>query len=176
MKNTTNTSNGSTNTWKAKLIELFKNIQNDDELKSYYHDNNFNLLNAKVHLGVFNEPFLSLIFEEKKTIESRFSKNKISPFNKAQKGDIVFLKKSGGPISGFFIVKNIHYYETPSNEELNHIKKEYSEGICVNAVNDFWEKRIAARYISLLEIECTKRLKPFLIDKKDRLAWIVVEK
>lgn len=34
-----------------------------------------------LHLGIFTEPRLTYMLEGKKTIESRFSKNKILPFN-----------------------------------------------------------------------------------------------
>lgn len=34
----------------------------------------------KIHLGIFNEPCLSYMLDRKKTIESRFSKNKIAPY------------------------------------------------------------------------------------------------
>ncbi|MCI9434957.1 MAG: hypothetical protein HFI86_06785 [Bacilli bacterium] len=41
--------------------------------------------NQKIHLGIFSEPYLTYMLEGKKTIESRFSKNKIVPYNKIQK-------------------------------------------------------------------------------------------
>lgn len=174
MMNTMNISNGFISTWKAKLHELSRELLKSKDLKKYYQKLDVDTNNVNVHLAIFNEPFLSLIFAGKKTIESRFSKNKISPFYKAKKGDIVFIKKSGGAVLGYFIVGDAHYYNMPKDEELKAIKNKYSEGICTFATSDFWERRISARYISLLEIVAIKKIHPFSIDKKDRQAWAII--
>ena len=38
------------------------------------------LENANLHLGVFAEPWLSYMLDGRKTIESRFGKNRIAPY------------------------------------------------------------------------------------------------
>ncbi len=176
MKNITNISNGSTITWKAKLLDLSNNLIKEDVLAIHYKDEKIDIACINVHLAIFNEPFLSLIFEGKKTIESRFSKNRINPFEKAKKGDIIFIKKSGSQVLGFFVVGQTYYYHLPKERDLNKIKNKYSEAICSSATVDFWESRNSARYISLLEITETKHLQPFNIDKRDRMAWVTLNK
>jgi len=59
-----------------------------------------NSLKKTIHLAIFIEPYLDLIFKGKKTIESRFSINKILPYHKIQIGDVILLKKSSGKIEG----------------------------------------------------------------------------
>ena len=49
--------------------------------------------NTSLHLGVFSEPYLTYMLDDIKTIESRFSKNKILPYNQISKDDIVIVKK-----------------------------------------------------------------------------------
>lgn len=49
--------------------------------------------NSKVHLGIFIKPHLIYILDGKKTVESRFSKNKIAPYNQMTKNGIVIVKK-----------------------------------------------------------------------------------
>ena len=39
------------------------------------------LKNKQLHLGIFSEPYLTFILNGEKTIESRFSKNKILLYN-----------------------------------------------------------------------------------------------
>lgn len=62
--------------------------------------------NKKIHLGIFSEPYLTYILEGKKKVESRFSKNKILPYNQISKDDIVIVKKSGGNVLAYFTIKN----------------------------------------------------------------------
>ena len=47
---------------------------------------------SNLHLGIFTEPYLTYMLNGEKTIESRFSKNKIAPYNKIDKSDIVIVK------------------------------------------------------------------------------------
>ena len=60
------------------------------------------------------EPYLSLLLEGEKTMESRFSQKMIQPFHQVSKGDIIILKKSGGDIVGVFEAKDVHYFELKS--------------------------------------------------------------
>jgi ASC-1-like (ASCH) protein len=176
MKNITSTSNGSTTKWKRKLIRYFeKHVKSDELSNSIYKNRNLKIDNVGIHLAVFTEPFFSLIFDGKKTIESRFSLNKVSPFQKVNTGDIVFVKKSGGHVAGFFIVGDIKYLHSPSIRVRDQIRRIYSKAIAAHYVNDFWESRKTSKYISLLEVSYVAKIEPLSIEKKDRTAWCVLK-
>jgi hypothetical protein len=128
-----------------------------------------------VHLAIFSEPFLSLLLSGKKTIESRFSINKLSPFQKVTKGDIVFAKKTGGEVCGFFLVGETKYFAQPTQKKLTELKQLYSDGICANEVSNFWIERRNARFISLLDVKYASYTPPIRIDKRDRTAWVVLK-
>jgi len=63
-----------------------------------------------IHLAVLVEPYLSLILDGKKTIESRFSINRHAPFEQVQRGDVLILKRSSGPIEGLCTVSDAWFY------------------------------------------------------------------
>lgn len=84
------------------LNEILENM-NTQLLKKEFND----IKNRTIHLGVFTEPYLSLMLNGVKTIESRFSKNKILPYNQISKNDIVIIKKSGGQILGYLYKRSI---------------------------------------------------------------------
>src|SRR4029077_16030744 len=46
------------------------------------------------------QPFLSLVLNGPKTVESRFSRNRCAPFGEVEGGDIILLKEVSGPIRG----------------------------------------------------------------------------
>lgn len=157
-------------TWKRTIFKYYESkIQKANSKNKDFPDN------AGVHLAIFIEPFFSLLFSGKKTIESRFSINNVAPFRQVYAGDLVFIKKSGGPISGYFIVGKVHYYAKPSTDEQQKIELTFGKGICTEAVQDFWERRSSAHFISIFEIKSVVKFSPLIIDKKDRRAWAVIK-
>lgn len=122
-----------------------------------------------VHLGIFTNPYLDLMLQGKKTIESRFSKNKIAPYQKIAPKDTVFIKESGGPIVGFFTVKEVLFFDL-KQIDIRDIKEKYNERIL--ATEDFWRQKESSNYATLLKIENLTSIKPFKIDKKGMQTWI----
>ncbi len=139
-------------------------------LKEQLSGEQFQFLESKnMHLGIFTEPYLTYMLDGKKTIESRFSKNKIAPYEKIELGDIVLVKKSGGKVLAFFTIKEILFFdleETPISE----IRKKYEKELCVEEA--FWKQKEKSRYGTLIRIDQIERLKPFSISKKGMQTWI----
>lgn len=124
-----------------------------------------------LHLGIFTEPYLTYMLDEKKTIESRFSKNKIMPYNKISKDDIVIAKKSGGNIVAFFTIKDILFYDL-NEVSIDKIKNKYNKYLCVG--EDFWSSKKNSNYATLIFIDKIVKLNPFHIDKKRMQTWIKI--
>lgn len=125
-----------------------------------------------LHLGIFNQPFYAFIMSGDKTIESRFSINKCSPYGKAKKNDIVFIKETGKSICSYSIVSDVKYYsKEEKNLDLELLKANYSKEICA-IDNNFWQDRINKNYASLLWITEPKTIIPFSIEKRDKRGWI----
>lgn len=144
-----------------EIIEnLKKQLSNEDMDK---------IKSKKVHLGIFGEPYLTYILEGKKTIESRFSKNKIAPYNQITKEDIIIVKKSSGNVEGYFTIKEVLFFDLNmvSTEE---IKSKYNKQLCVD--EEFWLNKKNSNYATLIIIDKLIKLKSFHIDKKGMQAWI----
>ncbi len=162
--------------WKDKLI---KNINSELEQSEIWAELLERVLadpNIGIHLAIFNEPFLALIYKGEKEIESRFSINKISPFLKVSSGDLIILKSSGGPVTGFFIAGQVKYYSNLDTTKLNKIEIKYGRKICSNYDPNFWVDRKLAKYATLIEVKKVFALNPFKIEKKDRLGWSIIKK
>ena len=133
-----------------------------------------NIKNTPQHLAIFSQPFLDLILQGQKTIETRFSKVKCPPFQKVRTGDIILLKKSGGPVVGEIIAGKVEYFSNLPPYEMEQLKK-YNSEICADYDPSFWEKRKNSRYISFIHIaKVYKYEEPYSYPKKDRRAWIVL--
>lgn len=138
------------------------------KLASHY---GLNYINRTFHLGVFIEPYLTYMLDGKKTIESRFSKHKIAPYNQIKKEDIIFIKKSSGPIIGYFTIKDILFFDL-KEVSIETIKNKYQQELCVS--NEFWQEKQNSNYATLIFIDKVTCFEPVNIHKKGMQSWIVV--
>jgi predicted transcriptional regulator len=119
-------------------------------------------------------------FRRKKTIESRFSKFRITPYNKVRVGDKIIMKESGGLVFGEFTVGKVKYYDGMNvNKSITEEVKSFSKEICSDEDPKFWESRSQARYVTLITISnVVKYEKPRPCHEKkttDRRGWIVLK-
>lgn len=126
-----------------------------------------------IHLGIFAEPYLTYMLNGQKTIESRFSKNKILPYDKISKDDIVIVKKSSGNILAYLTIKDVKFFDLKENS-IEEIKKNYQDKLCVD--NSFWLSKKDSNYATLIFIDKIFQLTPFSIPKKGMQTWITLNK
>lgn len=144
-----------------------------DELKLQLDKKSFKEIeNRKMHLGVFKQPLLKLMLEGKKTIESRFSKNKIAPYDKISKDDFVIVKESSKKVVAMFTIKEVLQY-TMEDTSVKELKEKYNSQIVADS--EFWNiKEETSNYATLIKIDEVIKLKPFSIDKTGMQSWIVL--
>jgi hypothetical protein len=122
-----------------------------------------------IHIACMLEPFLGYILEGKKTIESRFSKPLIPPYQRVAFGDVVLLK--AGPIVASFRASSVEFVEL-DDDQLARLMQDYSTEICAD--DAFWRARQEKRYATLIGIADVRRLIPLKVDKRDRRGWMTL--
>lgn len=143
-----------------------------DNLKLQLSNEEYQIFkNSNIHLGIFTEPYLTYMLNGQKTIESRFSKNKIAPYEKITKNDIVLVKKSGGNIVAYFTIKEVLFFDL-QDYAIENIKAKYNKELCVE--DTFWENKKDSHYATLIKIDKLVKLKPFSINKKGMQTWILI--
>lgn len=125
-----------------------------------------------LHLAVFIEPYLRYILEEKKTIESRFSVHRRAPYGQIAAGDIVFLKRSGGPVVGLCLVSNVWFYNLDA-ASWHSLRTDFAQALCAQDP-EFWETRKNASFATLMRLSTVTPIDPILIPKRDRRGWVVL--
>jgi hypothetical protein len=125
-----------------------------------------------LHLAILHEPYLGLILAGRKTIESRFSVNRIAPYQVAQRDDLVLLKRSSGPVKGLCLLADPVYYNLDA-ASWREIPRRFAAQICPRGP-DFWAARRRARYASLLPIKAVLEIPTLNLKKSDRRGWVVV--
>lgn len=100
---------------------------------------------SEVHIAIVDLPTIRKITDGVKTIESRFSRNRVKPFGKIEAEDMVLLKKSGGDIYGYFFVESV---ESLTGFDIQEVERKYSSQI--QAEKEFWEKKRQAHFATLM--------------------------
>jgi hypothetical protein len=98
----------------------------------------------------------------------------IAPHHKVKKGDIIFLKKSGGPICGLFEADNVHFFTFNENYTINALNKEYNNRLMIQ--KNFWKNKKNSNYATLIEVKHVLRLEPIICHVPNRKAWITLDK
>jgi len=127
------------------------------------------------HLAILTKKpnFLDLILKRKKTIESRWYQTKRTPYNNIKKGDTIFLKNSGEPVTAKSDVSKVLQFDLKQTK-VKDILNKYGKHICINSDKGLKEKN----YCILIFLKNPKKVKPFKINKAgygNMSAWITVE-
>jgi hypothetical protein len=127
----------------------------------------------RLHLAVFREPFLTLLFDGKKTVESRFSRNRIAPYGCIARDDVILLKRNAGPVAGIALAGDPGFYEMGA-AAWRDIRARFAAAICAPG-EDFWTERAQARYATLIPVRAAMPFAGFSVVKRDRRAWLVID-
>ena len=126
------------------------------------------------HLAILRQPFLDLILDGKKTIESRFLKTQSAPYKTVQEGDLVVIKKSGGLVLGEFTVSKVERFLDLTPEKINKITEKYYKELSVEANPNFWKNKLDTRYAVLIYVANPIRYKkPYPYKKNDMRSWLI---
>jgi hypothetical protein len=124
-----------------------------------------------LHLAVFAEPFLSLVLSGSKTLESRFSRFRIAPFNTISPGDVILLKAVAGPIRGIALAQRTWFFDL-SCAPIRTLRERFATGICAD--DGFWDKKRDAAFATIIELAEPTAIAPLGCDKHDRRGWVTL--
>lgn len=122
------------------------------------------------HVAIMNLRFGDLIgkiLSGEKKIESRWSKNKITPWSRVKSGDVFYFKNSGGPIIVKAEVEKVMQFE----------KKDFGEARRWFKDADVWSN--GKNYCVLVFLRKPERVEPFRIIKSgfcSAAAWLCLDK
>lgn len=158
-----------------RMMAALLNASDRDEMWSGFIDEYVHGTDqVGIHLAVLAKPYLELIMDGIKTIESRFSRNGCAPFGCVANGDVVLLKPSGGPVMGFFTVSGVWELKQRPFEVLHDILVDSGAEIC--APEEFYTSLAhrGVEYATLMHIYGATSM-PFLsIPKRDQRGWVVL--
>jgi hypothetical protein len=147
------------------LPDLIRSVACD----AFWHNYLSTAKQIGLHLAIFTEPLLSAVLDGSKTIESRFSQLRCAPFDEVRGGDVVLLKRPGGPVTGIVMVESAWFFDL-AFEPLERIRNRHAEAI--GADDTFWASKRFARYATLIKLAEPSEIEPFFCAKRDRRGWV----
>jgi ASC-1-like (ASCH) protein len=134
------------------------------------------------HLAIMKKSWrlLPKILSGEKTIESRWYKNRVSPWGKIKKGEIIYFKDSGNPVTLRAEVSEVLQFSelTPTTVEKILFKYAARAGISKKDINKYYKLFKDKNYCLLVFLKNQKTVDPFEIDKSGfglMSAWITVK-
>lgn len=125
------------------------------------------------HLAILRQPFFNMILDGQKTIESRFSFNKIVPYQTVNVGDIIYLKETGKQVTAKCKVSDVKFFElTPQIVE--DIRMKYGKQIGTDQFED-WETTKTKKYCTLIWICDIEKIKPISVPRSNGGGWFVLK-
>ena len=162
-----------TTTWPELRELLSESLGEDDFWAGYFGEvNSCRLGGRSVHLAIFVEPFLTYVLEGQKTIESRFSVVRCAPYLRVEAGDILVLKRSGGPVQGVSLVEHVWTYNLDPESWVE--VKSFADALCASDPS-FWSRREGAAYATLMRLNHVRPVPDLPFRKRDRRGWVVLK-
>ncbi len=124
------------------------------------------------HIAILRQPFFNMVMSGEKTIESRWSMNRVAPFNKVKVGDVIYLKETGKDVTASAKVKQVNYYElTP--QKVEEIRIKYGKEIGTDKLED-WQSTLQKKYCTLIWLEDVKKIKPVKVPRSNGAGWLLI--
>lgn len=122
------------------------------------------------------------LLDGRKTIESRWYKVKVAPWDRIKKGDVIYFKNSGELVSAIANVTKVLQFENLNTKMIREILNEYGKDICLEIPdpnNPLPEFYVGRKYCILIFLKNVRKVpSPFDIDKTgygNAAAWLVTE-
>ena len=162
--------------WHARLAEAVQSVvQGDPFWEGYLRQvTTPHAVRFSLHLAILVEPYLQFILEGRKTVESRFSVRRGAPYECVQRGDVVLLKRSGGPIVGLCQIADAWFYRLDPRS-WSTIRQEFTQALCAQDPA-FWQARRQASFATLMRLQHVRPLAPLPCAKRDRRGWVILQR
>ena len=131
------------------------------------------------HVAIMNRTWklIEKILSGRKTVESRWYKARAPPWNRLNKGDIVYFKDAGEKVTARAEVSDVMQFENLTEDKIKSLIKEYGgEGkICFSSPQSAFEWAKGKKYCILAFLKNPREIEPFDVDKSgfgNACAWM----
>jgi ASC-1-like (ASCH) protein len=134
------------------------------------------------HIAIMKKSwnFIPKILSGEKSIESRFYMAKFAPWDKIKKGDTIYFKNSGEPISARANVEKVLQFDNLNSDKIIEICNKYGKeiGIKTEKFDKFIALKENKKYCILIYLKQPEAVEPFEINKTgfgNAAAWLCTQ-
>jgi len=102
------------------------------------------------HIAILLKPYIRLILDGHKTIESRLTKTPMPPFRAVESGDRIYLKASAGPFMATAVADEVTFHEGLTPSKVSALKRRLNKRICGD--EQFWQWKRDAKYATFMAL------------------------
>jgi len=103
-----------------------------------------------IHVAILQQPYLNLILQGRKTIESRLTIRPLPPFNAIAPGERIFLKQSAGPFLATALAADVLFFDGLTRSKIVELKRRFNGEVCGDAA--FWEWKRDSRFATFIRL------------------------
>lgn len=134
------------------------------------------------HVAIMRKSWglLPKILSGEKTIESRWYRNKVTPWDRISAGDTIYFKNSGEPVTVRAKAGKVLQFADLTEEKIYKLRGKYAKELGLKRQELDWFDYLLQRkrYGILIFLTRVRKIEPFNIDKKgfgSAAAWICIE-
>ena len=103
-----------------------------------------------IHVAIMMRPYLQMILEGRKTIESRLTVRPLVPYSAIKPGERIFFKQSAGPFMATAIAEEVHFFDQLTPAKVAELRKRFNDQVCGDA--QFWEWKRDSKYATFTRL------------------------
>lgn len=136
----------------------------------------------RTHVAIMKRSWrlIPKILSGEKTVESRWYKGRVAPWDRIDAGDVIYFKDSGEPVTVRARVTDVEQYVISGNEEALALMEKYAgKDLGVTKITGEIKNYILnKRYAIFVRFDSVERVEPFEVDKTGfgaQAAWLVMD-
>lgn len=130
---------------------------------------------VRQHVAIVHPWVIDALLDGRKTIESRFSRDKRPPFGRLERGQWIYFRAIGGGYAARARVARVQCLENLTPSQITDLRAEH--GRAIGGDGAYWDSVRSARCVTLAHLErCEAVEQGPALDRQrgDRRAWFVL--
>jgi hypothetical protein len=126
-----------------------------------------------IHVAILKRPYVRLILEGKKTVESRLTRTAQPPYRAIESGERIFLKASSGPFMATAIAGEVEQHENLEPDDILRLRMRHNLSVCGD--DGYWDLKQASRYAVFVGLTQVETIDVGPVYNKSMRAWHVLD-
>ncbi len=126
-----------------------------------------------IHVAILKRPYVRLILEGKKTVESRLMRSAQPPYRAIETGERLFIKASSGPFMATAIAGPVEQHEGLVPNDIHKLRRRHNRAVCGD--DAYWVLKESSRFAVFIHLNDVEPIDVGPRYVKSMRAWHVVD-